>query len=131
MAKKPTKSAKSDSLRTGQGKKKVTWQGYVNLSLTDAHKEGFTEWAQNVDVWANLVPTLLDSGYTLSVAYDDYHQSIVAGLYCIDSDNANAGWKLTAHAVDAYVAIARVIFIHCVLLEGDWSAGFQPEMDSW
>ena len=131
MAKRPIKSEKTDSALTGRGRPKVKWRGYVNLSLTEKQKQGFESWGENSDVWANEIPTLLDSGYTLSVAFDAYHESAVAGLYCIDHKNENAGWKLTAHAVDAYVAVLRVIFIHCVLLEGDWSAGFQPEVDSW
>ncbi len=131
MAKRPTKSPKSDSLQTGRGKAKVKWRGYVNLALTENQKSGFDMWAKGSDVWGNEIPTLLDSGYTVSIAYDDYHQAAVAGLYCVDSDKENAGWKLTAHASDPYVALVRVIFIHYVLLEGDWSAGFQPELDSW
>lgn len=131
MAKRASKSPKSDSSHTGRGKVKVKWRGYVNLGLTEQQKAGFKSWAEKSDVWANEIPTLLDSGYTLSVAFDDYHQSSVAGLYCVDSENENAGWKLTAHAEDSYVAVLRVIFIHCVLLEGNWSAGFQPEVDSW
>jgi len=131
MTKRASKSPKSDSPQTGRGKTKVKWQGYVNLALTEKQKEGFTEWARGSDIWGNEIPTLIDSGYTVSVAYDDYHQAAVAGLYCIDSENENGGWKLTAHSSDAYTALHRVIFIHCVLLEGNWSSGFRPEVDSW
>lgn len=131
MARKPSKSPKPDSAYTGQGKKKVEWQGYVNLALTDKQKAGMPGWAEGIDIWGDHIGKLIDSGYVLSCAFDDYHQSAVAGLYCIDPGHDNAGWKLTAHAEEIEHAVYRLIYIHSVLLEGDWAQGFRPEVDSW
>lgn len=131
MAAKPSKSPKSDSQRTGKGKQKVTWQGYVNLSLTDAQKSGFEAWAATADVWGDEIPRVLDSGYTVSLAHDDYSDSMIAGLYCINASDANAGWKLTAHGGEVETALVRLMYIHFVLLEGDWSQDFRPGLDAW
>jgi hypothetical protein len=131
MAKRAVKASKADSSKTGKGKQKVEWKGYVNLSLSEEQKAGFGVWAADTDIWENAVPTLIERGYVLSVAYDDYNQSVVAGLYCVNVADENAGWKLTARGEYPDVALARLIYIHLVLLEGNWSDSFHPEVDAW
>lgn len=131
MAKRAVKASKTDSPKTGRGKKKVEWKGYVNLSLTDGQKAGFSAWIVGTEIWENAVPTLIEGGYVVSIAYDDYNQSVVAGLYCVNPDDPNAGWKLTARGEYPDVALSRVVYIHLVLLEGNWSDSFHPEADAW
>lgn len=131
MTKKASVVHKTDSAKTGAGKLKVEWKGYVNIDLTSTEKEGMVGWEASVDLWGNILPSILDSSYVLSVSFDSYHDCFVAGLYCQWTEHDNAGYKLTMRGADPYTALVRVIFVHDVVLGGNWLERSREKSKDW
>ncbi len=110
---------------------KVEFRGYVNYSPTQQDKAEFDTWASSGEVWYDAVPSLLQSNYKLSVAYDDNNEAFRASVFAQNPADVNAGWCLTMRAADPVTAIMRVLFVHEVVMGGDWSDWFQRKLSDW
>lgn len=124
-------AARSDSPRTGRGKTKVPFKGYVNWSMDRIDKKLYKEWSNGRNIFEDEVPTVIDSGYKLSLSYDEYNQACVASLYCQDKKSGNAGWCLTARAAEPYESLLRLLYLHFVCLEQAWPDETSPSGDGW
>lgn len=122
---------KKDSSRTAEGREKVKWQGYVNWSMSHVDKKVYKAWGEHRSVYENEVPSIIESGYSIKLSFDDYHQSVVCGLFCQNPTDANAGWCLTARAEDPYEALCRAMFIHYVCFDGLWPTERELDTDGW
>lgn len=133
MSKKGTRSPKRDSSTTAQGKPKVEWQGYVNFTLTEAHKNGFEKWVASNPPIDRMIDELTEDGYDLKVRYDGYNKCQSAQLFCTVPENSNAGWCLSIRASSWYKAIVRLLYVHYIALEEQWSAQVEPGWndDNW
>jgi len=135
MSKKPsaTQHPRKSSGTTGKGKKKVDFKGYANWTLTPQHKVHYQKWLEQQPDLDDLVMKVLETEHDLKVRYDDYNQCFSAQLYCRDVSHENAGWCLSMRASDYWEAIRRLLFVHCIALEGIWNseeeAGWQD--DAW
>lgn len=131
MAKKPTYSSKPDSKWTANGAPKVEWKGYLNVNLTDWHKNDYKERVSKGQSFlaSQDVMDLLQNGYTLKVGYDEKNKAYQATLYCQQVGSDHAGYALAARASDHVSAMERVAYIHMVVLEGVWIT--PEEKDGW
>lgn len=125
------KVKKNDTGRTGAGKAKAEWKGYVNWSSDRVDKAGFDKWAESNEPFGNMIPTLIEDGYKVSMSYDNHNASAVASLYCQDVGNENAGWCLTARGSHVYDALLRLLYIHFVCFEKVWPEDDTYASDSW
>ena len=126
----PRKSAKT----TGQGKKKVQWQGYINYQQDTIDKAHAEELRAKPEWFDKAMQDVLSDDYKVSVTWSDYHSCMVASLYCQDADSDNAGWCLTARASGYYDAMFRVLFLHHICFEGDWTIAMshgERTSDTW
>jgi hypothetical protein len=131
MAKKTTTVPQKHSTVTAKKKQKVEWRGYVDYTLKDSDKAMFLEWASGKDVWDNEVPSLVEDGYKVSVSHDSYHSTCIGTIYCPIAGHENAGWCLTARHSDPGTAIYRVVFLHFIVLEGNWNTEDTYSDDNW
>lgn len=128
-----TKTPRKSSNSTIKGKKKVEFMGYVNWTLTEAHKVSFNKWLETNPDINDLIYKITESGYSLKIAHDDYNHCMSASLYCMDVASANAGWNLSMRANDWEKAIERLVFVHLVAFDTMWQTDHEKawEDDAW
>lgn len=124
----PTAAPKKDSPTTAKGKTKVEWKGYVNWQLSEQHKATFRKWLETQPKIDEIIHEITEDGYDIKIRYDGYNACMSAQLYCTNPANPNAGWCLSMRANDWYTALLRVIYVHCIALEGAWS---EPSTQGW
>lgn len=122
---------RSDSKETAAGREKVKWLGYVNWNMSAVDKKAYLKWLEDQDVLYNVVPTIIGDGYSVKLAYDDYHDSVVCSLFCQNPGSENAGWCLTARAADPFEAMSRAMFIHFVCFDRIWPTERELDPDGW
>lgn len=128
-----SRNAKKDSPRTGRGKQKVDWRGYINWQPTAEDKARLEAMKQHNFKTDDLLEEAILDGYRFSWSWDDYNSSYTASLYCTDPENSNAGWCATMRGSTLVAALERVLFFHYVIANRDWDSVSSPAPngDKW
>lgn len=112
----------------------VPWQGFINVHLSDAVKKKAAEYWQQQDFLAVTVARSLEQGYRITLKYEPNSQSFSAFMTHTDPQHKDAGWGLSERAGDWVKALQRIMYIHHVVLDGDWDNAKQlalPGLDDW
>ena len=113
--------AKSKSTSDTSGNK-PQWQGYKNINIPASHiAECENYLADTKNVWQDFL-TLLNKGYTVKQYLDTKDMSYKCTLHCVNSDEPNAGYAMSAFGGDWYSALGCVLYKHFVLADEDWSS---------
>ncbi len=108
MAKKPVK------------KKEVVFIGYVRTQVDKVAKDWVAANLLNELQMGGKLIQLASDGYKVSLQWRDEDAAFVAGLYCGDSSNSNAGLMLTSRHNDALKAFTLLVYLHEVKYDGTW-----------
>lgn len=100
--------------------KKAEWKGYHSVNLTIAQEGDFDLWCLTEAVQLTDLEPLLNNGYKLSFAWDNYHQGVSASMYCVDAKMEWAGFTLTAWAADVETALKLLFYKHFVICSENW-----------
>lgn len=94
---------------------------FINYDLTQDDKARFKEWigSKSFQPW-DIIDKLLDSGYTLSVKPDSYHDCYAAYIQPISEDNPNFGYIVSGRSGSSTMAIFGALFRHLVLWQCEW-----------
>jgi len=113
----------SVSKKSSGAGEKVSWVGFVNIDLTSAHKKQIKDKNMlSFEAAMRAIAGLLDDGYKVGFAWDDYSQCYQVSLTGTRSDIPNAGYTMSSRHTDLMVAISSLMFKHDVLCErGQWS----------
>jgi len=99
------------------------WGGFVNLSIDEAHKEGFELWASEAgpEVYREL-DDALGVGLKFTLAYDGGNQCYIASLTGRPDVKGEQPFTccLSARAGTFEEAIAVLMYKHASLLHHDW-----------
>jgi len=100
--------------------KKAEWKGYHKVNLTKDQENEFENWAKETSVLFSDFDVLCNSGYKLSLSWDDYHSGVSAALYCTQAKMDWAGYSLSAWAADCETAIKLLFFKHFNICREVW-----------
>jgi len=116
-----TSEIKSKKQRTNGKQAEFKRSEFINYDLTQDDKTRFKAWlsSKSFDPW-DMLHKLIESGYTLSVKPDSYHDCVAAYISPVAEDNPNAGYILSGRSGSAPMAIFGALFRHLVLFESEW-----------
>jgi hypothetical protein len=107
---------------------KATWKGYHNVNLSKEDEVLFKSWAEVNGITWELLDTLAQAGYKISLSWDDFHGGLSAGMYCNQKKMEWAGYTLTAWAGDIETALKLMCYKHFIMCGEIWDvAQDKPE----
>lgn len=101
---------------------KAEYKGYLNVNLSPEEDVQFDAWFGEGHFDVALLFNLIDFGYKVSFAEDEYNDGIVVSLYAKSTKLGWSGWTLTAWAATLEEAAALLFFKHQFICSGDWMA---------
>lgn len=135
MSKKASSTVVPPRSRAYNGKynSSTEWHGFVNIALTDADKARAAAWYTDVSNVDRAVDAALRQGYRITLKMEGSQTTYSAFMTPADSGHENAGWGLSERAGDWWRALCRLMFIHAICLETDWSAnkGDVADVGDW
>lgn len=116
---------------TDASKKKFTWRGFYNHSLTDAEKSAIKAMLTGKDKFSleSAIVELANSGYKISYAYNHTNDSITASATGNDRSK-NSGYTLTiAHSDVRTATFAVYLVISEVYAWNEWPTEQGDDID--
>jgi len=112
------------------GRDAGSFRGFINVDLSDAAKEAFPAWLEEMG-FDNALEAYCRGGVVLSVKVDPKSGGFLASATDKGEGSKNAGLATTARGRDPYTALARLLFV-LGSLGDDWEA-VQPiaQGDRW
>ena len=130
----PRKSKSVSDTPSGKSSRaaKPQFKGFINYSPTSDDKRGFSAYhADSNDIIYEL-DNVLDDSYKLSVTVDKSNSAVVASLFDQHPTRGSGGYILSSRGSDAFTAIRRVLYLHVIVLEGEWLAAMDTtDPDAW
>ena len=106
---------------------------FINFNLTDHQKGLYDAWvSKGVDLF-DLAETALRGGYKLSQGEDSQTGAIMCTITNRAGDPAFVQHCFTLRGRDYATALARVLYVHHIICEGDWGVIAAPsnQDDVW
>ncbi len=108
--------------------KSAEFKGYHKINLDNAQNALFdAEYASIVPPLSD-IDILINNGYKLSFAWDDFNSGVSASLYAKDQKMEWAGYTLSAWAGDVQTALNLLLFKHFVVANQKWEI-VKPERE--
>lgn len=118
--KRPT-TTRTQSRDTGR-KPGVEWIGFVQYEPTESDRRAMASYVASGKDPLDLVEAVIGDGtYDLKVRKDLRNGCYAATLYCGTAGHRHAGYALAARASSPWEAQRRVLFLHTIVLEGEWN----------
>lgn len=108
--------------------KSAEWKGYHKINLTREQNEDFEVNHAQAEVSSSELDILINNGYKISLAWDDYNTGVSATLYAKDKKLEWAGYSLSAWAGDVNTALALLLYKHYVVAQEQWEI-VKPERE--
>jgi len=100
----------------------VAWQGFVNVYLTDKDKAHASEFYSGNGAVEQAIEKALFAGYRITLKHEKANNTFSAFMTHTDVDHPDSGWGLSERASSWWRALQRIMFIHHVVLQGDWTS---------
>lgn len=114
---------------------RVEWIGFVQYEPSESDRRAMAAYVAGGDDPLDLVDSVIGDGtYDLKVRKDVKNGCYAATLYCGSYGHRHAGYALAARASNAWEAQRRVLFLHAIVLEGEWNVtneGADWNDDKW
>lgn len=112
--------------RKGKGstkQEKVTWLGFVEISLTEEDKAAIVDMPLNDKAAFDFIEGMVEDGYKVSFSEDTAHSSFIASATGQRPGNPNAGYTLAGRGPSVIGSLASLAYKHQQLCkQGDWTA---------
>ena len=123
-----------DNKRKSGGRNANTYAGnfqFLEMRVLQSDKDKFSKWSQDkTNDSVDLLASLTNSGYKVSLSWSDYHDCYTASLTCTDKENHNYGWIVTSKSDDLWDAVMLMLYKHYVMARDEqWPIGIVE--DSW
>jgi len=100
--------------------KRVEFKGYLRVNMTEEQDAHFDVWFPQQTIQISDFDILCNNGFKFGLAWDHFHQGVVASLFANDARLGWSGWILTAWADSADEAIGLLFYKHYIVCEEDW-----------
>lgn len=114
--------AAKPSSRQAKGVGSGEWQGFVNVTLPPGAKQAWQAWHEMGTPLTDGLDRMLLDGYKITLKYEEQNDCYSAFCTGATSDHNNSGWGLSERSGSSAVALSRLVYIHTVVLNGDWDA---------
>lgn len=88
------------------------FQGYIPVYLTDKEKHEIKSNPGTPEQRCDRIIKYVESGYRLTIGWDDYNSCINASLYDTDARRNTGGFVLSAKHIQFEVAVDTLIYLH-------------------
>lgn len=97
------------------------WLGFKAINLSTEDKERYAAWdVHDDDLWV-LLADVVNSGYKLSLSFNEKNQTYIAAFTCKDNASPNNGFTISAFAQTWYNALRVLLFKHVVICDYNWT----------
>lgn len=91
---------------------------FVNIYLSKEQKIAADLWSTKEGIVDSTVSTLLEDGYTVSIAFNEQTHSFIATVIGKRCGEPNEGFAHSSHGGTWYEALVRALFKQAVLIKG-------------
>lgn len=95
---------------------------FVNWSLTAEEKQSCKSWLTALEDYDNAMGNTIESGYKITTSYDGFRSCFTASIVPTADAKSNQGYILTGKGSTPIKAIKQAMYIHYVIMDGDWAA---------
>lgn len=100
---------------------KADFKGFVNVTLTDAHKQAIKAWdLESADMF-DWMAGAITGGLKVSFSYNKQNDTVSASVMCVWKKSANGGLVVNAYGKDVYSAFRALIYKIDHVLPPKWS----------
>lgn len=93
---------------------------FVEVRISQNDKARFGQWAQeNANDAVDLLSTLVNSGYKVSLSWSDYNDCYTASFTGTEENGPNYKLVMTSRSDDVWEALMIGLFKHYVMFGGD------------
>lgn len=100
--------------------KQTEWRGFIDVKMTDAEKEMFSQWDVHDHDLFVLLSEAVAQGHKLSLTFNKQNDTFVCSFTGNEGTDKHEGYTLSAYGGDWYIAVRALVFKHVILLESDW-----------
>lgn len=116
------KKREAAAKRKAKTAEKASWVGFADVELTQVDKAALKAMGDmDGEAWETVLE-LVETGYKMSLSYDELHTTYNLSLTCNDSQNQNAGLTLTGRGGSLRAATLSLWYKHTQMLKGDWTS---------
>ena len=99
-----------------------TWKGYKNINISDKLHDSVEKFLTDDKEIFALWNSLLLKDYTFKFYFDVKSESFKCTVTCMNSEEPNFGYAMSAYGDNWYTALGVVIFKHVEISQGDWDS---------
>lgn len=110
------------SPRSGSQQRRSRPEGdseFINIELNNNQTADYRAWRGDTDTVFTVLDEAVNSGYKVSLKYDDYSSSFAVFMFP-PPGNDNTGYILTGRGGTAYRALGECLYKHHVIFAGTW-----------
>lgn len=101
-------------------KQNFKWQGYTNISIGISHEQAAIAYLDEANTTWEDMTSILQDGYSIKFAHDAEQNVIRCTLTCMNDEDPNYGWAMSAWGSDFYKALASALFKHIYIAKENW-----------
>lgn len=106
---------------TRKDRKTVAIIGWVNFNLTEDDKAEITAAEVSVETMLQDIGSLVFKGYRFSMSFDDYSNALQASLVCVNEEDPNCGYAMSARHPDAEMTLRTLMYKFMACSDGPWA----------
>lgn len=125
-----TRSTSANNRRSSKTTTDALFAGWVNVTIPEATRPEFEAWAQTAAP-QDALTALLRALHRVTLNYDPDAEVFVANSFCRDTYSSNAGIMVSQRSEDAFRALAKLLYVHDVLLPEDYSILLESQQSLW
>jgi hypothetical protein len=94
---------------------------FINFSLTDDQKKALKALLYTAENFIEDLDRIANSGYKVSISWDDYGSCFACFWTQKDPKHENAGFVLTARGSTSLKAFKQAMYLHFQIFDGSWA----------
>lgn len=108
-----------------------TFNGYANIGIPDSMSNLVEQHIKDAQAIFEEVNTLAVDGYSIKIYHDSEQGNFRASLTCMNAEDDNYGFVLSAYAADWFTALAVLTFKHFDVAKENWQDYTQKSTGGW
>lgn len=117
------KSASRRPTKSASERNRVEWNGFIDVSLTDAQKDAFRAWRLETETdLPDLLAGIAVAGHKVTLNYVQSNDSFSASITGSLKGDPAFAQTVSAFGRDVITALQMICFKHYVIAQEDWSA---------
>lgn len=98
---------------------------FINVPLSAEQKAELRAWLPDFGEIDDALLKTCESGYKITLRFDDRNECFACWLSPVDPGNANTGLILSGRGSTPLKAVKQALYIHNRLFEGDWAGNYK------